>query len=692
MIPPPMRPRLPFSLWPFLSLAAVLLGLAAAAPSPDRPPPGDSATHPLIAFSLLHDRDLVWDERDHARAYRLWNAGPDGLALTESPDGTLRYARPIAYPLALLPFLPLGPAAPAVLNTVLLLSMLLTALCLHAAPSEALSSPAAEPRGPGRVALSQGRQTARPRERDARLRRSRAESDEGSAEPHPLTQSAARPLGEGDPPRPAPGATNRPAGPYPRPVPAPENLPWLPALFVLGSFLLSFTLAQTWRPEPNLFEAAGVFFPFALALALRHNRLHTSLRSHTLLALAAGLLLGAAITSAPPLVLFAAVALALLASGRRWRTLAALAAGALVAAGLLTAAEHRLAARWSAWQPGVEQLTFRGAFPGDRATGAGAAIERPPEPGPVRTAGRLARESWWLLAGRHGGALPFFPFTVLALVLALAGPLDRNRALLLTAALALTAWMLLAPPVSLAGGGVFTGHRWLAVLAPVLVLLPSPALFRRGATSGGRLAAVGTASAFAAAAIWTVPALASALAGTIASAPAPAAPAHLRLASFRALPLELSLLPRLPGYELRSWGQGSWAFPLGAVYAAEGHPQGVWLRGGAEAELVMASPEPLETIAFTAFSPLPDNVLTAGGGSEEVIVRFDSPGKRAGVPIELPVEPVARGLGFFPRAPDDVFYRVTVSTTHGWVPARRDPGSADPRYLSTFLSFTGEPP
>jgi hypothetical protein len=403
-----------------------------------------------------------------------------------------------------------------------------------------------------------------------------------------------------------------------------------------------------------------------------------------------------------------------LALGRRPRALAGLALGAILAAGLLAAAEHRLAGRWSAWQPGVEHLTFRGAFPGDRATGPDAAVPAPPRPSPVRSAGRLARESWWLLAGRHGGALPYFPFAVLAVVLCFAAPVDRARALLLAGGLALAAWALLAPPAALAGGDLFAGHRWLAVLAPALALLPAPAAFGRrepdsgssrrglgasGASGGGRLAAWGAAVALLAAAVWTVPALAAALAGSIAPAPAPgdggggaAATAHLRLASFRALPLELSLLPRLPGYSLRSWGRGTWAFPAAGVYAAEGNPHGVWLRGGAAAELVLASPEPLGSIAFTAFSPLPGNVLTVDAGGEELIVRFDSPGKRAGVPVALPVRPAARSLGFFPRAPGDAFYRVRVTSSEGWVPARSDPGSADPRYLSTFLSFTGGPP
>ena len=68
-------------------------------------------------------------------------------------------------------------------------------------------------------------------------------------------------------------------------------------------------------------------------------------------------------------------------------------------------------------------------------------------------------------------------------------------------------------------------------------------------------------------------------------------------------------------------------------------------------------------------------------------VRFDTEGKRNGTPADLAVEPVARDLGFFPR---DFFYRFTLETTGGLVPARRDPKSRDPRDLGVFLDFTGE--
>ena len=72
-----------------------------------------------------------------------------------------------------------------------------------------------------------------------------------------------------------------------------------------------------------------------------------------------------------------------------------------------------------------------------------------------------------------------------------------------------------------------------------------------------------------------------------------------------------------------------------------------------------------------------------------MIVRFDTDAKRNGTPVELRLEPVARNLGFFPGAPEEYFYRFTLESTDGVMPARRDPKNQDFRYLGTFLDFTG---
>jgi hypothetical protein len=170
---------------------------------------------------------------------------------------------------------------------------------------------------------------------------------------------------------------------------------------------------------------------------------------------------------------------------------------------------------------------------------------------------------------------------------------------------------------------------------------------------------------------------------------------HVRSAPFQALPLELTLLQggRVPGYAFVNYGQGTWVVPKQNFFAQERHPNGVWVRGSSHSQVTVVSPIELATVYFTAYSPVPGNVLTVDGGGERAVVDFaDQAARERGAAVEVAVEPVARDLGFLPRSRHEYFYRLEISTTEGWMPTRRDEGSQDHRYLSTFLSFTGAPP
>jgi hypothetical protein len=102
---------------PLLALAWSLSGLRAPLPT------CDEATPVMIVQSLWHDHDLVYAEADLRRAERVWDGGPAGLTLFTSDGGkTLRYGRPLAYPLAALPFYGiLGLGGMALLNMALFL-------------------------------------------------------------------------------------------------------------------------------------------------------------------------------------------------------------------------------------------------------------------------------------------------------------------------------------------------------------------------------------------------------------------------------------------------------------------------------------------------------------------------------------------------------------------------------------------
>jgi hypothetical protein len=279
--------------------------------------------------------------------------------------------------------------------------------------------------------------------------------------------------------------------------------------------------------------------------------------------------------------------------------------------------------------------------------------------------------------------LPYFPFALFVVALFAAGPRDRLGWLVLGAVALYVLLFLVMRPANYQGGAGFIGNRYFAGVYPALLFLLSRFDARRSLLLP-----------FAAAGLWTLSVVAVPLQQI---APEATLQAHVRSAAFqRLLPLELTLIShgRIPGYGFENWGQGTWVLRKDAFFGQEDHPEGIWMRGDERSEVIVVSPVPLETIWFTAFSPLPDNVLSVDSGADRVQVAFDTAEKRAGVPVEIAVEPVARDLGFLDRARHEYFYRLVFETTDGWMPARRDPEAEIPdyRYLSTFLSFTGNPP
>jgi hypothetical protein len=215
------------------------------------------------------------------------------------------------------------------------------------------------------------------------------------------------------------------------------------------------------------------------------------------------------------------------------------------------------------------------------------------------------------------------------------------------------------------------------VLYPVLLLLP------------GRIAAPRVLLLpFAVAGLWTAPAVAQAVDPR---APDPGVATHVRAPAFQALPLELTLLHRLPGYGLRGWGDAVWVVPRESFSTEEPHPNGVWVRGASRSQVVVVAPRPLQELRLRAWSLSGDNEMTLDSGAERVRVRFDTEGKRGGTPIVLELGRPAR-LGFPPGGPVEYLYMLDLATTEGLIPARRVADSRDTRYLGVFLDFTGGGP
>jgi hypothetical protein len=455
-------------------------------------------------------------------------------------------------------------------------------------------------------------------------------------------------------------------------------------LFAAGFFFASAALAYAFRLEPEVFLMACGFFPLLVWQRLR--KIPEWRRGHLAAFAGSGLLLGAAVTSSPLLALLGLPILIDLwmngAARRRWRGLAALLAAALLAAGILALIQRAGTGEWSA-SGGAQRRSFDTDFPlespRDLWQGYPSETASPDLPAALRL---LPRNLGYLLAGRSTGLLPYFPFALFALALYLLGfrrTADRSRHLLAAALLIYGLLVLLGHPHDFAGGSGFLGSRYLALVYPAFFFLPGRA--------GARWSLV---LPYAAAGLWTAVAILPRL--------DPAAQPPTSLHVFQRLPLELTLLPgdHLPGFAAQTWNDAVWIVPRWSFFTGEHHPHGVWVRGGTRSEVIVVSPKPLARLAFTAYSLSPGNVLTLDGGGDRLIVRFDTEGKRSGTPVELAVHPVARDLGFFPessvKSAHELFYRFTLDTSAGLVPARVDPKSHDPRDLGVFLDFTGEGP
>ena len=432
-------------------------------------------------------------------------------------------------------------------------------------------------------------------------------------------------------------------------------------LFLGGFFFASASFGYVFRGSPEVFLMACVFF--ALLLWRRARQQPEPFWS----LVGAGALLAAASLHQPALALLAAAVAADLFLSGRWKGAAVMVLAGVLAFSLLAVQQRWMTGAWSPGDPGegIQRRSFETDFP----------IETPQDvwQGYGRDQGTstngirlLARNVCSFFVGRHTGLIPYFPFGVLALALLAR---DRSRWLLLAAMGTVLLLSLLLDPHRWHGGPEALGNARLAVLYPALIFLPARLPSRWSLIP-----------AYAAAGLWTVVAVAGAI--------VPPPPHTGEIPTFRALPLEMTLLGegvQLPGYGVRNWGQGLWIVPRATFWVDEGAPDGVWVRGASTSEIVVVSPRPLKEVRFHARSLAEENEMVAESTEERVLVRFDTEGKRAGTPVALALEPDAKGLGLLPT--EDWIYRFTLTVSDGIIPARRLIGNPDPRYLGVFLDF-----
>jgi hypothetical protein len=450
-------------------------------------------------------------------------------------------------------------------------------------------------------------------------------------------------------------------------------------LFLGGFFFASAAFCYVFWLQPEVFDMACAFFPLLIWQVVRRRQVW-SWREPVLLGVA-GLLLAAGFVSKEPMGLLAAPIGIDLLWQRRFRGLLALAAPGLAGLALLFAAQWHLTGGYSAYR-GIQRRSFESEYPFEsqrdfwavyRNTSFGSwsalGIETTPR--------MLLADLGYFVYGRHTGLLPYFPFALFAVALYLVGPKDRSQHLLLAAIAAYCLVLLLMRPNNYHGGMGAVGNRYFAGIYPALLFLPGRIAARRSLLLP-----------FAAAGLWTASVAAVPL---MQLAPEPTLQAHVRSAAFQALPLELTLIAKIPGYFLRTWPGGVWVVPKQNFYAEERHPRGVWVRGASRSEVVVVSPAPVDRLRFNVYSLSDLNEVTFDSGVERVRVRFDSDAKQQGTPIDLALRPVARNLGFFPDAKQEYFYRFVLTSTDGVVPAHRDPKSQDTRNLGVFLGFEGPP-
>lgn len=452
-------------------------------------------------------------------------------------------------------------------------------------------------------------------------------------------------------------------------------------LLVAGFVFASAFFAYTFWLHPEVFNGACIFF----ALAAWHDVRGKERPSHRDLALlaGAGVLIAAVFLSKEVLVLLGVPIGADLLLGKRWKSLATFCAAGALAGLLVMAFQFRATGTWSPYRD-AQRSSFTKTFPiesSDRffdvwpntsfGSWSGTKVSS--------TAATFARNAGYFFVGRHTGLLPYFPFALLALLSYLFGPKDRARHLLLLAIVGYSAFFLLVRPDNFHGGAGFLGNRYFASIYPALLFLPVRWL------KGGALVAT-----FAAAGLWTAPVVMTPVQQV---APEFGLQVHARVPAYRALPLELTLLPggQLPGYFLRTWQDRLWVVPKENFFVGEQNPDGVWVRGGSLSEIFLVSPEPIAELRFEVGSVSPHNVVTLASDHDRVVILMDTHGKRVGTPVELKPELVARNLGGFFRGNDEYYYRFELKVSDGVMPARRDKKSLDERYLGAFLRFQTTP-
>jgi hypothetical protein len=298
---------------------------------------------------------------------------------------------------------------------------------------------------------------------------------------------------------------------------------------------------------------------------------------------------------------------------------------------------------------------------------------------PSIDSGKLRHDVGYFFWGRHTGLLPYTPFALLSVVLFLLhGRRSVVRWVALASLVGIAVFFLLWIPFNWHGGGGFVGNRYFVNVYPAFLFLvtsvrPPWATFL-GFAFGGLFLGPIVFTPFGA------------------PVPEPTLQAHVRNPAFRLLPLEVTFLSRLPGYEGAATS-GVWIQGRKDVF--EPKDDQFWIHGATPVELWVFSAQPISGAVHLQVSNwAPGNKVEIDMNGSEAVLHFakDPSVGREVRRVELRPGPpslsVKDGNGKILHA-----YRLFIRSKTGFIPnaesnaARKYP--VNDFYLGAGLAFLG---
>ncbi len=464
------------------------------------------------------------------------------------------------------------------------------------------------------------------------------------------------------------------------------NDPGLATLYSAGFFLLSLAFAYAFWMHPEVFMMTSVGACLFLALhepaprprpVGRAARLWRALAGPQTWPAWSGAVLALGAYHKPMLAALGVPALWALWRRRGWRAAALWALGFALLLGLLAG----LAVAWTGHPSaylGVSRMGFSISDPDVVPKGT-----PPADPTivnknswtwilrlPAVDIGQFRRSVGSFLWGRHTGLLPYLPFAGLSVLLFLLhGRRSTTRWLLLAALATVAVFFLVFIPFNWHGGGGFVGNRYFVNVYPAFLFLVTAIRPAASVVAGYAAGALFLGSILFTP--WGAPVV------------QPTLQAHVRGRAFDWLPLETTIMRRIPGYDGATLS-GVWFRYRKDLVERRGEQ--LWTQGGAEAEIWMVASQPIYDALFEVQSLAPENSIEIETPGERRRLEFPGDGNPQLVQLAMGeptfIDPVEGNPGF------RYVLRIAPRTgRHEWPVDRRS--AQPPFYLGAAVSYLG---